>query len=177
MDDKTIARFWSKVDRNGPVHPYDPWLGNCWLWTGGKHENGYGRLKISNTYKAAHRLSWLIRHGELPRWCSAICHSCDRPACVSPFHLFAGTAVVNTADKIAKGRHQRAKPLTLDPSARPRSIFGSKNHLAKLSDNDVVEMRRIHASGTVTYRELGKLFGVAPTNARAVCLRLMRKWG
>jgi len=27
-------RFWKHVDKNGPIPPLHPELGNCWLWMG-----------------------------------------------------------------------------------------------------------------------------------------------
>ena len=34
-------RFFAKVNKRGPLHPYDRALGRCWLWTGGKRRRGY----------------------------------------------------------------------------------------------------------------------------------------
>ena len=55
-------RFWTKVDKNGPVHPA---LGTpCWLWTGSKkRKDGHGMLRINGEPYVASRVSWLIEHG------------------------------------------------------------------------------------------------------------------
>lgn len=34
-------RFWAKVDKAGPAHPYDAALGECWLWVGAVWRRGY----------------------------------------------------------------------------------------------------------------------------------------
>jgi hypothetical protein len=35
LTQQDIERFWSKVDRNGPVPEHRPELGPCWVWTAG----------------------------------------------------------------------------------------------------------------------------------------------
>jgi hypothetical protein len=39
-------RFWSKVDKNGPVPPHRPELGQCWVWTGSVQPRGYGTFSV-----------------------------------------------------------------------------------------------------------------------------------
>lgn len=55
----------------------------------------------------AHRYSYLHYIGELKdRW-ELVCHKCDNPSCVSPFHLFKGNQTENINDMVAKGRQGR----------------------------------------------------------------------
>jgi hypothetical protein len=54
-----------------------------------------------------------------------MCHTCDIPRCVNPWHLYSGDDVTNTADKITRGRHAR----------------GDESGRAKLTADDVREMR------------------------------------
>ena len=93
-----IARFWSRVDKNGP--------NGCWVWTGWtmpKSRGEYGRFCAFKKHWAAHRFSmWL--HGKDPAgW--HVCHSCNNPKCVNPDHLYLGTNADNMQDKVACGNH------------------------------------------------------------------------
>lgn len=98
---KIALRFWSRVDKRGPI--IVPELGECWTW-GTRSPKIYGEYQVGQRIWLAHRLSWLLQ-------CSAledrqiVCHRCDNPRCVRPSHLFVGTQKDNMADCIAKGRY------------------------------------------------------------------------
>lgn len=94
-------RFWSCVDKNGPVHPT---LGTrCWVWLRGCNRFGYGAFTVAGKGQRAHRVSWEMAHGPIPDglW---LLHKCDNPKCVNPDHAFLGTALENARDREAKGR-------------------------------------------------------------------------
>ena len=97
-------RFWSMVNKNGPVQEHCPELGNCWIWTGCKSHNGYGMITVNGSSKRIHRASWEIHNGPIPEG-MLICHHCDNPPCVRPDHLFLGTTQNNVDDKFNKGRN------------------------------------------------------------------------
>ena len=88
-----MRRFWSKVKR-GP---------GCWEWTGSKDRNGYGGIRIGGKLKKAHRVSWELGHGSIPKD-MCVCHTCDNPSCVRLSHLWLGTKKDNTQDAINKNR-------------------------------------------------------------------------
>lgn len=92
----------------------------------------------------AHRAVWQIVHGHIP---DALCilHRCDNPACVNPAHLFLGTMAENNADRDMKGR------------ARGGSRPGEKHHAAKLTDDQINEIRK----ATGLQREIAERFGVS----------------
>lgn len=117
--------FYRWVDRDLPTN-------ECWNWKGCKDKNGYGRLTVNRKDRRAHRISWSLINGEIPKG-MFICHRCDNPSCVNPDHLFIGTGKDNSDDMISKGRNSVLK--------------GKMNPAAKLDEYDVMEIRKWAASG------------------------------
>lgn len=130
--------------------------GKCWEWTAYRSKLGYGQFGWEGrTVIAAHRASWILHMGAIPRGLFVL-HRCDNRACVNPDHLFLGTQQENIADMVAKGRQGGAK--------------GARNSGAKLTRDDVITIRR----SSDTNLQLAEAFGVAScTIWRA---RTGRKW-
>ena len=80
----------------------------CWRWKGRLNHWGYGMLTIHKKNERAHRISWLIYKGEIPKGL-LVCHSCDNPICSNPEHLWLGTNYDNQQDSIKKGRKNTLK--------------------------------------------------------------------
>ncbi|MBU0959824.1 MAG: HNH endonuclease [Nanoarchaeota archaeon] len=98
-----VNQFWPniKVNKNG-----------CWDWIGSKHPRGYGRLFTKGKAILAHRFSFFLDRGYWPTDC--VCHHCDRPSCVNPAHLFAGSQADNVRDAIHKNRFPQPRGILLD---------------------------------------------------------------
>lgn len=143
--ERGAARLWRRVDKNGPI-PADASLGNCWVWTGPLDRLGYGHLWFLRAMPTVHRISWFLQNGKWPEPCAL--HKCDNRACVRPDHLFEGTHADNMADMAAKGR------------AKPNGIRGSRHPRAKLTEDDVREIRRMLGAG-VSQPAVAKRFGVS----------------
>jgi hypothetical protein len=123
---KTLEeRFFSKVNKieNG-----------CWEWITGKSRDGYGVFSYNNKDFRAHRLSYELHFGNIENGL-CVCHKCDNPSCVNPEHLFLGSHKQNMEDKANKGR-------TYNGNQK-----GSHNPGSKLSDVDVIEIKRLLSSG------------------------------
>ena len=110
-------RFWDKVNKTK----------SCWEWTAalcGKRTeplNRYGIFTINKTHYQAHRVSWMLTYGEIPKG-KHVLHKCDNIICVNPEHLFIGTQADNNRDRTRKGRTTR----------------GSKSWRAKITEKDVI---------------------------------------
>lgn len=108
-------KFWAQVDKAG--------TNECWPWTGAT-SYGYGVFSPDSRHTRAHRIAWTLTHGPIPHGL-LVCHSCDRPACVNPSHLFVGTLKDNAIDAVRKGR-------TTPPRIRGAEHYNSrKTHCSK----------------------------------------------
>lgn len=77
----------------------------CWLWTAGiAGWTGYGIFVYEGRQMGAHRASWLIHKGEIPKGMD-VRHKCDTRSCVNPDHLLTGTRKENMRDMVERGRH------------------------------------------------------------------------
>lgn len=141
LPEKTLLRFWSKVD----VTP------GCWLWTPTRALiNGYGMFTVrAGVQRLAHRLSYELHYGEVPPKGMHVRHRCDEPLCVNPDHLLLGTPADNMRDKVMRGRQAR----------------GESSPMAKLTDADV---REIRAAPDGQGRALARKFGVAFTTVSKI---------
>lgn len=102
------ARFWAKINKNGPAPAHCPGLGPCWLWTGHcqKGTHPYG----TSSGRLTHRLAWVLTNGPVPDGLRVL-HRCDVCNCCNPAHLWLGTQKDNVDDMRAKGRQPVTPPL------------------------------------------------------------------
>lgn len=78
------ARFWSKVNVTT----------RCWEWTGTLHADGYGVFFGMGQVWLAHRLSYEIFRGPIPKD-RVLDHLCRNRKCVKPDHLEPVTILEN----------------------------------------------------------------------------------
>ena len=151
-------RFWPKVDKAGPIHPTDPALGRCWLWTATTSTRGYGRLRCGDASKGtrrmvpAHRIALALEGAHVPDHL-LVRHSCDRPLCVNPLHLLTGTVQDNSDDMVVRGR----------------STTGVRNASAKIVESDVQAIRSLRKASDLTYSEIGNKFGLGRKAVSQIC--------
>jgi len=134
-------KFFARVQKGS--------VNGCWLWKGYLNPGGYGMVLCRGRMALAHRVSWTLHRGEIPEG-MLICHICDVRACVNPEHLFLGTPGTNAADARRKGR-----------LFRPR--FG-----AKLTPDQVQQIRLLLDRDKMYMTEIARQFGVSSTTIRAI---------
>lgn len=156
VEEKTLQRFWRKVDKNTES--------GCWLWIGGKSRGGYGSFglpKGGNMPKRpvlAHRFVWEVTFCQIPPGLK-VCHSCDNPACVNPKHLLLGSQLANLRDARQKLRLKPFGP----------GILHSGH---KLSESDVAFIRE--QDDGLDVDRLATRFGV--TTGAIRCVRRRSTW-
>src|SRR3990167_2614215 len=74
----------------------------CWGWKTSLSQ-GYGAFRCGVNRIRAHKASWIIHFGEIPKGLCVL-HKCDNPICSNPMHLFLGTRRDNCLDMISKKR-------------------------------------------------------------------------
>lgn len=136
-----------KFSRNPAIHRrfhkgYEKLSSGCWEWKRAERVNGYGVIGDSGKSASAHRVSFELYYGEIPDGL-IVCHTCDNRSCVNPAHLFSGTYTDNYQDMKTK--------------CRERFVYGSTHHAAKLSSEQVQEIRLSDMSG----KQLAEQFGVS----------------
>lgn len=112
----------------------------CWLWDGYCDKDSYGRIYLAGTQKCAHRVAYELVHGKIPEG-MLVCHKCDVPSCVNPYHLFLGSPKDNVDDMHEKGR-------------------ASPHCKRKLSDDDIDDIRITYETCDITQYELAELYDV-----------------
>ena len=169
------TRFWEKVKKSD----------DCWVWTAAIDKCGYGYIGLGpgKGMGKAHRVSWQLHKGGIPEGLCVL-HKCDNPSCVNPEHLFLGTQKDNAVDRELKGRgnqpvgdkhwtHKHPERLKRGDAHwtrhQPSPFRGSNNPKAKLSQEQVDSILRIHALGGMNYLDLAHIFNVhASTIGRIV---------
>lgn len=139
--------FWERVEKRGQD--------DCWQWTGTLSKRGYGAIKYDHRSLRASHISYELHFGSIPNGL-VICHTCDNPGCVNPKHLFAGTQLENMQDCHRKGRYS--------------PVDGQLNPNSKLTESDVIEIRRLAANGE-SQAALARQFGVTKANINDIVHR------
>lgn len=126
-------RFWAKVDKSR----------DCWTWTDYCTSKGYGRIRVDERIRYAHRVSYEMHVGPIPEGLQ-VRHHCDNPSCVRPDHMTVGTSQDNSDDMVEHGR----------------ALTGEVNPMTPLSEADVREIKRLYRDGEATQYDLADRYGV-----------------
>ena len=129
----------------------------CWIWFGAVNGQGYGNIGRFGKSLKAHRVSWQVNRGPIPRG-KHVLHRCDMTCCINPDHLFIGTASDNMLDMYSKGRHKKVR------------LTGTDHPGSKLTEADALYI----LSTPKHTRGLAQKFGVS--NSRISSVRKGLTW-
>lgn len=132
----------------------------CLIWPYARRFLGYGAILMEDgRFTSPHREMCAVHNGPPPPDMVAR-HLCGNGhiGCVTPSHLIWGTHQENSFDRVAHGTHSR----------------GEKSPNAKLTDEDVKEIRRLR--GFVKQVDLGERFGVAQATISRIQLYGCWEW-
>lgn len=160
-----VDRFWSKVDRRGDDE--------CWPWLGGVDRDGYGYFKVGGRMWRAQRYVFNLAHPDAPIGDDEMTrHTCDNPPCVNPRHLLRGDALLNMADQVERDRTARGD--RHGSRKHPETVRrGSDNSAARLTEEQVIEIRRRYAAGEKQV-PLSAEFGISQITVSLIVRR--RTW-
>lgn len=110
--------------------------GECWIWTGAKDPEGYGRVNFNGhaNSELAHRVAYREFVGPIPEGLE-LDHLCRNPSCINPKHLEPVTKSINakrglTGKHLRDNRYGRSKSHC--PHGHPYDLlntyFDSKGH-------------------------------------------------
>lgn len=125
--------------------------GSCLIWTGAKDKGGYGIIWYKGGQKNVHRVAYEELKEPIPKGLH-IRHSCDVRLCWNIDHLSVGTNADNVSDRVS----------------RDRTPKGSQHVHSKLTEKQVKEIKKKHATGKYSQRALGREYGVSHTTIQDV---------
>lgn len=138
-----------------------PYTGdNCLIWPYARSSNGYSNIGIDGRNFRVHRLACEAVNGPPPSDRHEAAHLCGRgdKGCVNPRHLEWKTHSANECDKVAHGT----------------TLRGQNHALAKLTRDDVLEIRVLH--GALSNTKIARRYGVSRQLVDAIMKRRAWAW-
>lgn len=179
FSENELNLFWSKVDKSAES--------GCWNWVGCKSKEGFGIFRCGGETFKAHRVSYSLNKGEVQQG-KILAKTCQNDFCVNPDHIVALSIAEN--NKLAASQGKRAKGAANGKNTCPNStpkednhwmklkpdkshLIGESNAEAKLTEEQVLEIRKLHSDGSYKYKDLAIKFNVSDENIRKICMRLL----
>ena len=169
----------------------------CWLYLGPRPFGDYGTFWLLGKTMGAHRASYLIFKGEIPKG-KIVRHTCDNCPCINPEHLILGTHKENGEDRAKRDRsasgtrngavtHLNSRPRGAKNGSKThpekllrgeawkiahqdRNLIGEKHGMAKITENDVRTIRYLCIDGW-PFEVLAKIFGICSVMIRLIHAR------
>jgi hypothetical protein len=157
-------RYSKKVDRSGGGD-------SCWPWTATRTRDGYGLLWLGGKFVRATRFGYALAFGPIPDDRNGnplnVLHRCDNPPCCNPSHWFLGTPADNVADCVSKGR-TASGPKQWTRRWPEKVHRGDDHQNAKLTEQQVHEIRDRYATGAITQTRLASEYGISQSNVSLI---------
>lgn len=122
----------------------------CWEWNPSLvSRKRYGNIGIKGKTRTISRVIYEMFVNDIPKELF-VCHCCDNTKCINPDHLYLGTQKQNMKDITERDRWPNRK--------------GSFSTVSKLTEKDVLEIRRKYVPWKYSCKKLSDEFGVDFTN-------------
>lgn len=154
-EERLSKLFWSRVDIGKPDE--------CWNWSGTRFHNGFGRLYFEYKDLTVHRVAYQLKYGALTRD-TLVEQTCENRLCCNPKHLKASN------------RHELQTNMAEHGVTKGYAQRGEKNRSAKLTEAQVLEIKRLYVPKVFGYKKIAKLFGVSETAVGDVIRGTWWKW-
>lgn len=125
---------------------------DCLIWPFSK-VHGYGKVKINGSDVRVHRYVCARANGDPPSPEYEAAHNCGNASCVNPAHIRWATPSENQQDRVVHGTDSR----------------GVKHPLAKLSESEIKEIRRL--DGKFSCPQIAAKFGVTAASVSNIIRR------
>lgn len=146
-------RFWRKVDKTG----------DCWLWTGARNGNGYGRFSIGGRGSSpalAHRVAYELVVGPIPEGMQIDHRATCFRHCVNPAHLRPVTDKQNKENRPGAYRNSKSgvQGVSWHDGAKKWRVYVGHKYIGLYTDlEDAREAARLKRIELFTHNDADRI--------------------
>ena len=107
----------------------------CWLWTGGRTYDGYGKIYVDGKTCIVTRIAYSVFVDSQfdPKLYILHKNYCPNKHCFNPEHIYAGTYEDNKNDRLAAGPYTSGRKLTRELVSLIRVRLSNGDRVGKLA--------------------------------------------